>query len=125
MNILSRNSNGLGFGDHKVRWFRSLITKHRIDFMGIQETKRKNLSDIVIKRIWGSMYFDFVSKGSNGRIGGLVSIWNKNLFKKEQSVLRDDCIIFLGRWTEKSVPISFINIFASKTRPKERSYGIL
>lgn len=118
MNILSLNTNGLGIGDFKVSWIRNLIFKHKIDFVGIQESKRKNLSDMVIKRIWGSPDYEFVYKGSNGQGGGLINIWNKNLFLKEQVIYREDCLITQGRWLEKNVPIMFVNIYASQDPSK-------
>ena len=65
MNLLTLNSNGLGLGDFKTKWISDLIKTHKIGVVGIQETKRRSMSDMVIKRIWGSHDFDYVCKGSN------------------------------------------------------------
>ena len=59
MNILSLNSNGFGKGVFKVRWFANLISRFKIAIAGIQETKRKDISEMAVKRIWGSSDFDY------------------------------------------------------------------
>ena len=42
MNNLSLNINGFGIGDFKLPWVNSLIHKHNIAVVGIQETKRRS-----------------------------------------------------------------------------------
>ena len=96
MNILSININGFGKGDYKVPLIRKLVDKHNIDFMGIQETKRKNISDMSLKQLWGSHDFDATCSNTLGQGGRLVSIWNKNCFHKQQAIVRKDCIIIIG-----------------------------
>ena len=57
MNILSLNINGLGRGDYKSDWVCKLVQKHNIAVLGIQETKRKEITDIMARRMWGSSDF--------------------------------------------------------------------
>lgn len=73
MNILSLNINGFGKGDYKMDWVRILINSHKVAVVGIQETKRKEVTDMMLKRLWGSMDFDFFYVGSPGQGGGLLS----------------------------------------------------
>ena len=120
MNLLSLNINGLGKGEFKGYWINSLISKHNISFVGIQESKRKELSEMDIKKIWGGNDFDFVQKGSLGKSGGIICIWNKNLFQKNQCILRQDSIIVQGTWIDSGVDICFINIYASQCREKRK-----
>lgn len=100
MNLLSLNSNGLDLGDFKSSWIANIIKTHKIGVVGIQEIKRKFLSDVLIKRIWGSHDYDFVCSVSIGQGGGLVSTWNSNLFVKEQAISRKDYIVLQGTWKE-------------------------
>ena len=86
--------------------------------MGIQESKRKDLSEMDIKRIWGSNDFEYTLKGSIGKGGGLICIWNKNIFKKSQCILRHDSIIVKGNWVETGEEVCFVNIYASQNREK-------
>lgn len=53
MNISSLNSNGLGRGDFEVKWIGNLIKKHKVAFVGLQEFKRKEISDLLIKKDLG------------------------------------------------------------------------
>ena len=85
MNIMSHNINGFGRGDYKIPLIRKLVEDNKIDFVGLQETKRREISDWMIKNIWGSQDFDTVSKSALGQGGGLICIWNKHLFHKKTS----------------------------------------
>ena len=64
--------------------------------------------------MWGSFDFDFVYQNSVGKGGGLVSIWNKDLFQKNGEIIQRDCIIVNGMWKENDKPICFINVYASQ-----------
>ncbi|KAL4583462.1 hypothetical protein LXL04_008035 [Taraxacum kok-saghyz] len=85
--------HGLGKGDYKSTWIKDIVCRNNIDFLGIQETKRKNLSDLTIRSIWGSNDFDFEFKSSSGQSGGLACIWNRDLFKKNHCIARFDCLV--------------------------------
>ena len=114
MNTLSLNINGLGKGDFKISWVSNLILKHKINFACIQETKRKKLDNRKISKMWGSFDFDYAYQSSVGQGGGLVSIWNKDLFHKKGEIIQRDCIIVHGVWKEGGQPICFVNIYASQ-----------
>lgn len=118
MNILSLNMNGLGLADFKLRWVSNLVNKHNSSVVGLQETKRNFFSDLMVKRIWKSTDFDFVTSNSVGQAGGLISIWNNNLFRKSHSICREDCIVIQGSWIENNVQVCFFNIYASQNPVK-------
>lgn len=69
MNIISINCNGSGKGEFKVPWINSLIKKHNASVIGIQETKRKSVSNILVRNIWGSHDYDFDMFSSVGQGG--------------------------------------------------------
>ncbi|KAL4584334.1 hypothetical protein LXL04_008933 [Taraxacum kok-saghyz] len=119
MNILSLNINGLGRGDYKVPLIKKVVDKHRIDFLGLQETKRRNISDMILKNIWGTHDFEAVTKDALGQGGGLISMWNNNLFQKTQTIVREDCIIIRGIWLETGEHMNIINVYASQN-PEHR-----
>lgn len=52
--------------------------------------------------------------------GGLVSIWNSNLFIKDH-VFWDECIIVQGRWMDKNIHICFMNVHASQSPIRKES----
>lgn len=71
-----------------------------------------------VKKNWDSNDFDFVCYNCNGQGGGILSVWNKNLFNKESAITRDDCIITQGKWLENNSQICFINVYASQSPAK-------
>lgn len=126
MNILSLNINGFGKGDFKLEWVNNLIRSHKVSVVGIQETKIKLISDVMIRRLWGSMDFDFHYVKSTGQGGGILCCWNKNLFIKYESICRNDCLIIKGKELESGNPLCLINVYASQdTKQREDLWHFL
>ena len=118
MNILSLNINGLGKGEYKGNWIKNLITKHNLSIVGIQESKRRDISDMLARNIWGGSDFDFAFQGSLGKSGGIMTLWNKDKFQKSNCILRQDCLVVKGIWTETRKAMYIVNIYASQSREK-------
>ena len=59
MKILSLNVQGLG---HKTKkeWIKELNSKHKINFLALQETKMDCISNMDVKFMWGNSNFQFV-----------------------------------------------------------------
>ncbi|KAL7600586.1 hypothetical protein Lser_V15G21555 [Lactuca serriola] len=98
-----------GKGEVKVKWVNDLIQKHNLAVVGIQETKRKHMSEMLIRKLWGSSDFEFLSIDSQGNGGGLLSIWNNSLFSKDTVLCSEDCLIFTGKTLLWSAPFKFFN----------------
>ncbi|KAL8544625.1 hypothetical protein ACS0TY_005015 [Phlomoides rotata] len=62
-----------------------MLQKHSIDLCCLQETKLESISENVCKSIWGHSKFDWAFKASVGRSGGIISLWNSDLFHKTSS----------------------------------------
>ncbi|KAL8505996.1 hypothetical protein ACS0TY_017015 [Phlomoides rotata] len=45
----------------------------------------ESISENVCKSIWGHSNFDWAFKASVGRSGGIISLWNSDLFHKTNS----------------------------------------
>lgn len=103
-----------GKGEVKVKWVNDLIQKHNLAVVGIQETKRKHMSEMLIRKLWGSSDFEFLSIDSQGNGGGLLSIWNNSLFSKDTVLCSEDCLIFTGTWIENKTCTCLINVYASQ-----------
>ena len=125
MNLLSLNVNGLGSGEFKSDWICKLVQTHCIAFLGIQETKRKDITEIMARRIWGSQNFDYAFCNSEGNSSGIMCVWNRDMFSKESCMYRKDCLIIQGTWSENSRKICFINVYAGQTLQKKWSSGTL
>ncbi|GLU18032.1 hypothetical protein SLE2022_343540 [Rubroshorea leprosula] len=66
----------------------------------------------VCRRMWGSENFDWVSKPSNGLSGGLMCIWNSNVFKKKDVLEGDNFVGVYGVWGEEETPVYILNIYS-------------
>jgi hypothetical protein len=74
----------------KRRRIRDLVCSHNVDFLAIQETKLEVLPESLCYSLWGSMDCDWVFTPSEGRSGGILSIWRKS----HNSVV----FSFIGEW---------------------------
>ncbi|XP_045822121.1 uncharacterized protein LOC123915007 [Trifolium pratense] len=74
----------------------------------LQETKRTVFDYFMIHNLWGHKEVDWVAKESCGLSGGLLSVWNRDLFSMRFSFTRDG---FLGVCVEwKDVLIYIFNV---------------
>jgi hypothetical protein len=62
----------------KRRKVRDLIRNHSIDFLALQETNLEVISEALCHSLWGSHDCDWVYLPSEGRSGGVLSIWSKS-----------------------------------------------
>ncbi|KAL8554377.1 hypothetical protein ACS0TY_002528 [Phlomoides rotata] len=65
-----------------MRELRDLIQKRRIDVACIQETKMEVMEEKVCKTIWGHRQFEWSYKGGEGNSGGILTMWNPEVFQK-------------------------------------------
>jgi hypothetical protein len=89
----------------KRRHLSSLIKTAAFDMCMLQEMKRDNFDDYMIHNLWGHTDIELVVKKSNGLSGGLLSVWNKDLFSFHYSFTGDG---FLGICVEWKVGLLYI-----------------
>nr|KYP40532.1 hypothetical protein KK1_038131 [Cajanus cajan] len=77
MRVGTFNCRGLG-GDVKRRHISELIRSEELDFIAIQESKLEMCNREFCAHLWGSTEFEWFASPSQGRSGGLLSIWNSN-----------------------------------------------
>lgn len=111
MNFLSINIRGDG-GVHKADWIRELKIRHRINFICVQETQLKNIEDIKVDRFWDNSDFDYVAVESQGKSGGLFSVWNSSWFRKVNVILNPNFIVVSGNLIGHSGLIYIVNVYA-------------
>ena len=73
--VLSINSNGLG-DPLKRKWIGDLSRKNGCDLVCIQETHLQSLDPNLIRDCWGGGDCDWEFVLSEGRSGGICSLWN-------------------------------------------------
>ena len=110
MNVLSINSCGTKKRRKRV-WIKDLCFKHNVHFLGIQESKMTRLELFRLKSMWGNYSFDYACSLARGRSGGLISMWDPNLFVKENIWCDEAFIIVKGRWRNTDGDCYMINLY--------------
>ena len=64
----------------------SMVFSQKVDFILIQETKWKQVHERLIRQIWGSDNFNWAAVESEGCSGGLLCIWNPDIFSTSQII---------------------------------------
>ncbi|KAL8480705.1 hypothetical protein ACS0TY_027301 [Phlomoides rotata] len=62
--------------------------------------------------IWGDRNFDWAYCEAEGRSGGLISIWNSNVFSKSCSWHTKGLLVVKGIWLEDSSDLLLLNVYA-------------
>ncbi|GJU08325.1 RNA-directed DNA polymerase, eukaryota [Tanacetum coccineum] len=77
----------------KKDWIQELNLKYKVNFATIQETKSEKIDIFAIKSLWGNFNFDFVYSPSVGLSGGILCVWNPNVFAKESVIVSDSFVV--------------------------------
>ncbi|GJV96160.1 RNA-directed DNA polymerase, eukaryota, reverse transcriptase zinc-binding domain protein [Tanacetum coccineum] len=111
MNCFSINVQGLG-DLNKRRWIRDLCHRNMVNLLAIQESKMSQVNLWVLRQLWGNSQFDFASSSARGMSGGIISIWNCNIFLKSNIMCNDNYVVVDGRWVPGNLNIRWINVYA-------------
>ena len=124
MNCLSLNIRGCE-EPHKIEWLRRLKNTHRPDFIGLQETRVADSTSIKFSEAWGNDEFEMEYVNPTGRSGGIISIWDPNIFSKSQIVKKCNFIAVTGVWKGVSSKITVVNVYGPQSRgDKKKTYGL-
>ncbi|GJX12486.1 RNA-directed DNA polymerase, eukaryota [Tanacetum coccineum] len=123
MNFMSLNIQGLG-NKAKKRWIQELNTKHRINFVAIQETKMEKIDLFSIKALWSNFCFDYVLCPS---IGTWVPTYTKlcviSVYApqelSEKKILWDYIHHLINSWDGECVILGDFN----EVRQEQERYG--
>ncbi|KAJ9556026.1 hypothetical protein OSB04_010640 [Centaurea solstitialis] len=106
MKIISLNIRGLG-SCCKRTWLKEICKIQSPYMLGIQETKLKEVHNIMVLDFWGTLDGDFAHIEASGKSGGLLTVWNKNTFKCEFVIKEDNFLAVVGKWDNTSGLITF------------------
>ncbi|GJU57999.1 RNA-directed DNA polymerase, eukaryota [Tanacetum coccineum] len=84
----------------KKRWIRELNMKNKINFAAFQETKLESIDLFSIKELWGNFSFDFTFSPSVGFSGGILCVWDPNIFVKDNATISDSFVAVRGDFNE-------------------------
>ncbi|KAL8546335.1 hypothetical protein ACS0TY_006158 [Phlomoides rotata] len=96
--------------DEEIR--RQLEVMERRDRAKGNRNNRKGRKDRIGRALWGEKKWDWAYRESEGRSGGLVSIWNTKVFSKTSSWHINGMLVVNGRWVEDGTYLVIINVYA-------------
>ncbi|KAL7175974.1 hypothetical protein ACSBR2_029531 [Camellia fascicularis] len=95
MKMLSWNIRGLGRSEKRSR-IKSVVKHRQIDIILIQETKRSNIQVRDAKSVWPWDNMEFLAVDAEGSLGGLLCIWNPDVFVLSKCCSTRNLIILSG-----------------------------
>nr|KAJ0191338.1 hypothetical protein LSAT_V11C800414350 [Lactuca sativa] len=120
MNILSSNIRGIGC-EVKRSWLRDCRIKHHSFFVGLQETKSKEVKNKLDRQIWGSPNFQCEVIDPVGLSGGISSIWDPSFFQVSESIKGVGFLAIKGSWLKLRKSCCFVNVYAPQDPLRKRS----
>jgi exonuclease III len=106
------NCQGLG-RDSKFDFLRELIRDEKVDFIGLQETKKNHFKDSLLSSLAGNKFFAWFSSPPNGRSGGLLVGFNSEVFDIREHEAGEFMIRTLVLHREKNLIWNFVNVYGA------------
>ncbi|GKB97671.1 RNA-directed DNA polymerase, eukaryota [Tanacetum coccineum] len=110
----------------KKGWINSLCSKHKINFVALQETKMESMDLFTIKALWGNFSFDHAVSYSVGNSGGILCVWDPNMFIKDHVSSSDYFLAIMGTWVPSSTKLLVILVYAPQELSEKRElWGLI
>jgi exonuclease III len=106
------NCQGLGRST-KFDFLREIIREEKIDFVGLQETKKDHFNDSLLSSLAGSKLFAWFSSPPNGRSGGLLVGFNSEVFDAREFEPGEFLTRSLVLHREKNFIWNFVNVYGA------------
>ncbi|GKV49606.1 hypothetical protein SLEP1_g56347 [Rubroshorea leprosula] len=102
---------GIGCG-WKWREIRKLVGKEKVEFLMLQEIKIGNVDRGICREMWSTKNFEWVAKNAKGSAGGLLCLWNREIFVLDKSLQEPILLGIYGFWGTERVPCYIINVYS-------------
>ena len=101
---------------HKIDWLRRLKNTQKPDFIGLQETRVTDSTTIDLEGAWGNKEYEMEFVNPTGRSGGIISIWDPQIFTKTKVTSSRNYIVITGKWKGVNSLITVVNVYAPQPR---------
>ncbi|XP_022040875.1 uncharacterized protein LOC110943434 [Helianthus annuus] len=98
-------------GGLKSGWIKDLKREHGVNFLAIQETKQSVVSRFDISKFWGKGSYGSESVDSTRLSGGLLCIWDDNLFNLSESSKERNYIFLRGSLVGCNSMLNILNVY--------------
>nr|GEZ66732.1 RNA-directed DNA polymerase, eukaryota [Tanacetum cinerariifolium] len=95
----------------KKDWVKEICVSHKVNFLTLQETKMEDISLFDVKCCWGNYDFEYVYSLAVGNSGGILCVWEKSVFKKNNSTIFDYFVMLGGSWLCSGVNLLIISVY--------------
>ncbi|PWA37518.1 hypothetical protein CTI12_AA589850 [Artemisia annua] len=112
MKVISLNIRGLK-RKGKAGWLKEIICREKPCVFGLQETKSSDVEEQWVEDIWGSRNFGFAPANARGKSGGLLMIWDNNVFSGTSAVGGDRFIAVKGTWKGVDGDVILVNVYGA------------
>ncbi|KAL4318899.1 hypothetical protein GQ457_18G023820 [Hibiscus cannabinus] len=122
LEVSELSGRSLSESDLEVRW--ALATKEArkvlalgknigMQIVGDEQEVINELANLEeeVRRLWYDDEVDFRFSAAEGRSGGLISVWDKNVFQVESSVIHKRFIFLKGKWLKQGFITAVLNIY--------------
>ncbi|XP_071719411.1 uncharacterized protein [Rutidosis leptorrhynchoides] len=92
--------------------------------MWLQETKCGQSNENTIESFWGNSDFKFIQKDSVGASGGILTIWDTNIFSFKYAIEGEFFLAICGSWAGYDSDIALINVYGPHSSSKKRRFWI-
>nr|GFB76285.1 RNA-directed DNA polymerase, eukaryota [Tanacetum cinerariifolium] len=96
----------------KKDWVKEICVSYNVNFLTLQETKMEDISLIDVKCCWGNYAFEYAYSPKVGNSGGILCVWEKSAFKKNNSKIFDYFVMLGGSWLCSGVNLLIISVYA-------------
>ncbi|GKA45415.1 RNA-directed DNA polymerase, eukaryota [Tanacetum coccineum] len=104
----------------KKDWVKKICVTNKVNFLSLQETKMENIDLWCIKRCWGNLAFDYVYSEAVGQSGGILCVWDPNMFRKINDTVSDYFTMVRGVWVPSGKRLLIISIYAPQELSEKR-----
>ncbi|KAK2634788.1 hypothetical protein Ddye_029580 [Dipteronia dyeriana] len=111
-NALSWNVRGVGM-EEKRRMASCVLQSQKSIIFCIQESKLSVCNNRIFRGLGGGLLNSGVAVDTEGSTGGLLSLWNEDLFIVNDCISNKWCLILAGVLNKNDKEVIFCNIYAS------------
>ncbi|XP_071700480.1 uncharacterized protein [Rutidosis leptorrhynchoides] len=108
--ILSLNVRGLGVKG-KFGGVKKICSTERPDFVALQETRCRQITDQWVFAMWGSSECGFIKKDVVGNSGGMLLVWDTNSFSATSAFSNEFFLGVQGNWVGSRAESIIVNVY--------------
>jgi hypothetical protein len=108
----------------KFEFLRELITRHKVDFIGLQETKIKEFDQRWFEALNPQKKSIWISSPPRGRSGGLLVGFNSDIFDVIRQDISEFMINCLIHHKSKNVTLNFVNIYGAAQVENKADFSV-